>query len=166
MIQRLKFCKIAWLFLCQFLFLRERPREFRENNKQIIRTTDKCRNPDSPNLICSGHGTCECDKCKCNEDDDGQYTGIPRIIQFLRVGCLITWLIFQSKMTTFSVKLVVSLFRFDKRSHGSHFFSASHNTVFKITLLVYICPSRLQLTVGSRDLSFNQKWQLFHTGPF
>ena len=102
MIQRLKFYKISWLFLCQFLFLRENPREFRENNKQIIRTTDKCRNPDSPNLICSGHGTCECDKCKCNEDDDGQYTGMPRIIHFLKVDCLITWLIFQTKMTTFS----------------------------------------------------------------
>ena len=65
--------------------VRENLREFRENNKHIIRTTDKCRNPDSPNLICSGHGTCECDKCKCNEDDDGQYTGMPRIIQFSKL---------------------------------------------------------------------------------
>ena len=45
------------------------------------------------------------------------------------------------------------------------FFSALHNTVFKITLLVYICPSRLQLTVGSRDLSFNQKLQIIHFIP-
>ena len=79
-----------------------------------------------------------------------------------------------------SVKLVVILFRFDKRSHGNHFFSASHNTVFEIISLVYICSRSIQLTVGSRDLSEEKRlfgkaeqirimttiWQLFHPGPF
>ena len=25
--------------------------------------------------LCSGHGTCECGQCKCDEDANGQYSG-------------------------------------------------------------------------------------------
>ena len=27
------------------------------------------------NQLCSGHGTCECGKCKCDETPEGQYSG-------------------------------------------------------------------------------------------
>ncbi|XP_066947764.1 integrin beta-PS isoform X1 [Macrobrachium rosenbergii] len=35
---------------------------------------DNCINPDG-NTICSGNGVCECNQCKCNETEDGRYSG-------------------------------------------------------------------------------------------
>lgn len=35
---------------------------------------DNCINPDG-NTICSGNGVCECNQCKCNETEEGRYSG-------------------------------------------------------------------------------------------
>ena len=40
-------------------------------------SNDTCITPwgEFLNQLCSGHGTCECGKCKCQETADGQYSG-------------------------------------------------------------------------------------------